>query len=280
MNANHLVVLLLFLLLGTTAAQQPTVRTPTNVVIAATSTNPVVVVQPNELPKNFHDNAITQNFWPEDLKQWIGIFQGVSVIVASVVAWLGITAWRREFVGKRRIELAEEVLALFYQAEEIIAWMRSPWTLSFESSKRKSESIETPEQKEINDAIYVFSKRFDSELFSRIRAIRFRFMALFGKDASAPFNELKSVLDELQIALSSWAILSSIDTSRYNPEELKRHEADIEKREKVLWSSEKDQISLRIENAVKSIDLTCRPHIDPKAKSDRVGITYEKIETK
>jgi hypothetical protein len=268
MKTNQFVLLLLFLMLGVAAAQQPTVRTPTNTIMAASPTNLVVTVQPQESPNNFHDHANTQSFWPGNLNEWIGIFQGVSVIAASIVAWWGIAAWRREFVGKRRIQLAEEVLALFYQAEEIIAWMRSPWTLSVESSKRKSESIETPGQKEINDAVYVFSKRFDSELFSRIRAIRYRFMALFGKDASAPFNELKSVLDQLQVALGAWARLSSLDTSKYNPEELERHEAGIERHGKVLWSSEKDQITLQVENAVKNIDRICRPHIDRK---NRIG---------
>lgn len=266
MKANPLAWLLLFLMLRVAAAQQPTVRIPTNAIMAASPTNPVVLVQPHESPDNFHDNANTQNFWPGNMKGWTDVFQGLSVIAASIVAWRGITAWRREFVGKRRIELAEEVLAMFYQAEEIIAWMRSPWTLSVEGSKRKSESGETPKQKEINDAVYVFSKRFDSELFSRIRALRYRFMALFGKDASAPFNELKSVLDQLQAALSAWAKLSSVDTSRHDTGELKRHEADIEKHEKILWSLENDQISRLVENAVNNVDWICRAHIDRKGR--------------
>jgi len=42
------------------------------------------------------------------LKDWADVAQSASIIVASVVAIYGIDAWRREFVGKRRMELAEE----------------------------------------------------------------------------------------------------------------------------------------------------------------------------
>jgi hypothetical protein len=70
-------------------------------------------------------------------KDWIDIAQIVSVLVASLVAIRGIQAWRREFVGKRRIELAEEVLALFYQAKDAIGWIRFSLCCTTESSTRK-----------------------------------------------------------------------------------------------------------------------------------------------
>ena len=42
------------------------------------------------------------------------------------MAAYSLDAWRREFMGKRRMELAEEVLALFYQARDVIEQIRSP----------------------------------------------------------------------------------------------------------------------------------------------------------
>ena len=38
----------------------------------------------------------------------------VATIVAAGTAVWGICAWRREYTGKRRIDLAEDVLALIY----------------------------------------------------------------------------------------------------------------------------------------------------------------------
>ena len=42
------------------------------------------------------------------------VITAVSVAIAALAFVVGVNAWRREFVGKRRIELAENVLALFY----------------------------------------------------------------------------------------------------------------------------------------------------------------------
>ncbi len=46
-------------------------------------------------------------------------FQAVSLIVAAWTAVYGISAWRREFLGKKRIDLAEEVLVSFYEAKDV-----------------------------------------------------------------------------------------------------------------------------------------------------------------
>ena len=47
------------------------------------------------------------------LNEMAGIAQSISITLAGLFAIYGFDAWRREFVGKRRMELAEEVLALF-----------------------------------------------------------------------------------------------------------------------------------------------------------------------
>ena len=195
--------------------------------------------------------------------------QAASVFVASLIAICGIEAWRKEFVGKRRIELAEEVLALFYQAKDVIGWIRFPTSFVAESATRKPESDETSTEKGINDQAYIFYKRLEqySELFSRIHALRYRFMAQFGRNTSVPFEELKSILDDLQSDLDSWIMLSRVDTRRHDQQQLQAHQARIEKREKALWGLGKaDPISLSVENVVENVDRICRPHIDRKNK--------------
>lgn len=67
---------------------------------------------------------------------WAEAITAASAAVTAVsVAW-GISAWRREYVGKRRIELAESVLALFYEAEEAVKAIRSPFAYSGEGKSR------------------------------------------------------------------------------------------------------------------------------------------------
>lgn len=42
----------------------------------------------------------------------------MAVIIAAVTA-VGFSQWRRDIAGRRKIELAEEVLALFYESKDI-----------------------------------------------------------------------------------------------------------------------------------------------------------------
>ena len=88
------------------------------------------------------------------------IAQSVSVILAALFAIYGFDAWRREHIGKRRIELAEDVLSLFYQASDAIDQMRNPFGFDGEGSSRKPLEKEYPKHKQALDAAYVLIERY------------------------------------------------------------------------------------------------------------------------
>ena len=46
-------------------------------------------------------------------KDAVGILQSVLLCVTAVVALFSVNEWRRQTVGKRKIEMAEQVLARF-----------------------------------------------------------------------------------------------------------------------------------------------------------------------
>ena len=69
-------------------------------------------------------------------------FQSVSIIVASLAAVYGFDAWRREFIHKRRVELAELVLELFYKARDVIFEIRSPFGYAREGATRRADEDE------------------------------------------------------------------------------------------------------------------------------------------
>ena len=56
----------------------------------------------------------------EILSATLDVLESLALIIAAVIAAFGINAWRREHVGKKRAELAEETLALFYEAQDVI----------------------------------------------------------------------------------------------------------------------------------------------------------------
>ena len=51
------------------------------------------------------------------MDEWIGT---IGVLVASGTAIWGFWQWRRQMIAGRRMQIAEEVLSAFYEAQDII----------------------------------------------------------------------------------------------------------------------------------------------------------------
>ena len=202
------------------------------------------------------------------LKDVADIAQSASVIIASLFAIYGIDAWRREFIGKRRIELAEEVLALFYQAKDIIEAIRSPFGYGGEGETRKPGPNEPPEQKQALDQAYVLIERYNRhiEIFSRIHALRYRFMAQFNATASQPFDDLNRVINELILSAQRKARLSTTPEWRLRTEDAadKHHEKYLEIDRIYYSGSEDDPIAPRVEKIVSDIEATCKAIIESR----------------
>jgi len=54
----------------------------------------------------------------------ISFLRDLSLLIGIWVAIYGIDSWRREHKGRREIELAEDVLTLFYEARDVIKYLR------------------------------------------------------------------------------------------------------------------------------------------------------------
>jgi hypothetical protein len=264
LNTNMNRMIWIFVLLANVAvAQQSPLRASTNADLG-NETNKSLVAVPMGVSH--------ESFLPTNLKEWIDIFKGVSVIAASIVAWRGITAWRREFVGKRRIELAEEVLALFYQARDVILFIRQRFNYTGEGLTRNQEPGETPRQKEIRDRAYVVFERYNPhrEIFSRIASVSYRFMAQFGADKAAPFNELASIMDQIFCAAREWPDLEErlerLNQSHSIQVSYKEYDARLTELNQILRSGMKnDPIQPRLDKLIADIKKTCEEQIIPKA---------------
>jgi hypothetical protein len=118
-------------------------------------------------------------------------------IGATLVAVWGIRAWRREYVGKRRIDLAEEVLSLVYESKEFYDAVRSSIEIEREgegSSRQKSPDETEAETMALNQA-FIQIERCNNrpDLFAKLRSLRYRFMAQNGRDAGKLLEELSNV---------------------------------------------------------------------------------------
>lgn len=194
----------------------------------------------------------------------------LSIIVASCTAIYGIGSWRREYVGKKQAELAEEVLCLFYEARDAVQHIRSPFSRSNEGSSRKEGENETPAQKKAYDRAHVLFERFNThiELFNKMHSVRYRFMTQFGNDAGKPFEEFRRILNTMQTSAQLLATEWARNYGHFQTEQKAEEHCDfIRKQENIFWEMlpEEDTIKPKVEKCIDDIEKICRPIIDHKS---------------
>lgn len=81
------------------------------------------------------------------------IGEAVAIVAACWAIISGIGAWKREFIGKRKIELAEEMLARFLEMNDAVAFIRNPFSSSNEGRTRERSEHENPEHSELLDRL-------------------------------------------------------------------------------------------------------------------------------
>lgn len=198
------------------------------------------------------------------------IVQCLSVVIASIVAIAGITSWRREARWKRRYELAEEVLATFYEISDRFEIIRSSAGYVGEGATRKRSENESKEESEILDNAYVIIERYNNEItsFIKLKSLRYRFMTIFGVDSVKPFNEINRLVGQIFIASRQLGLRYWKDQGKRNfsKEEFERHLSEMENWEKIFWSgyNETDQFKIDVDNAILEIEKICRPIIEKK----------------
>lgn len=185
-----------------------------------------------------------------------------------MVAILGINSWRKETRWKRKYQLAEEVLGLFYQAKEGIEMARFPGSYAGEGSTRGIKENETEEETRKLNTAFVPIERLNkiSNIFNKLSVLKFQFIAVFHDKAANPFNELLKIKREIEFAAT---MLSSRYWDKHHlariermPERNREFEYEqMEKNEKIIWASaiERDEINDRLEKVIKDIEELCRP---------------------
>jgi len=188
-----------------------------------------------------------------------------TALVASIVAMKGVNAWKKEFQGKKKIELSEEALALFYQARDAIRRIRHPMGNSEEGRSKipESEQSDYSTDKKVPHK-YVVLERYEKEehIFTKISAMRYRCMAVFGSDSETPFNSLNSIINDIFIAVQTYGMQHEIVKGLKVKEEEERNKEEFRKALHTIWFSGKDdEIELRVKTAIDELEAICRPVI-------------------
>ncbi len=209
------------------------------------------------------------------IETMLQIIRDVAVTAASLVAIWGISAWKREFKGKRDMELAEDVLCLLYRAERAIEAIRFPIYDLAQGQSREPKKNETPEQKQARDRAYVVFKRIreHGDIFDELYGLRFRFMARFGKDKAKPFDELRSIVNEIWVSAQE---LAELWERQFKKKKLSDEDQKLMKEfQGVIWySGDKDQVMPRVHNIIQDVERICRPIIE--VKSSCFSLVFDK----
>jgi hypothetical protein len=201
--------------------------------------------------------------WTELIKVIPNVVTAITAIIGVTIAARGLDRWRAEAIGRRKLELAEDVLADFYEARDIINAARSPGSFSYEGGTRQKADWESEDDTRILNSYFATAERLNNkaEFFAQLHARRYRFIARFGKNAAKPYDDLHKIYAEIAVA-----VRMLLSTHRH------RSEGTLPKGrrkwEETIWQdwADDDPIPRRIDQIVETIEATCRPVIEELAK--------------
>lgn len=184
------------------------------------------------------------------------IVQAIAVTAVAYPAFKGLTSWRMQLLGKKKIELAEDALVLAYELEGLIEWARHLVSFPGEGQDRPNRENEPEDRQRLNDSFYSRVSRLNekTEEFARLRKTRMLFRAYFGNEAQEALQEFIIVRNQISSAVGM--LINHAGDLSY-PEDLRKQHHNI------IWDhsteEEPDDIRRRINDAVAEIERVCRP---------------------
>lgn len=168
----------------------------------------------------------------------------VATVTIAIVAVLSFRKWHKQTVGKRKIELAEDILADIYRVKDVFIWARFPVGYSDESSARLRDERESEGDSSMKDAYFRTVARLDKEgeLFSRLQSKKYRSMAFYGKHTGQYFDDIKAI--HSRIVTSAEMLINHHNSMTYD---------EIKEWKKVIWhhgKNKEDDIYLEIDRII------------------------------
>lgn len=190
--------------------------------------------------------------------------EAVPVAIAAFSFVWGVSAWKREFIGKRRVELAQSVLSLFYEAETAIQDIRNPCSFGDEEKAITPAENDREECVRLRESANVVFDRYQKreKLFAELRSMKYQIMATFGKTYGEPFDEISKVLNKIfwsarMLGTKYWPTQNLPSMNKHlSDKQFKEHLSEMHRHETVFWSlnEDGDEISFIVSQAVNKIE--------------------------
>lgn len=187
------------------------------------------------------------------------IVQAAAIVVTAAFAVLGLRAWRKQLIGKRRIEIAEETLVLAYKIRNAIAYTRLPVHSPAEGLSRLRELVEDEDFRRLKDSYFVPVERlrvYDDD-FAKLESQVLLCEVYFGAEMSDPLAELLKA--RADILAASRTLLSSANSKSLAPSEI----AELKRCEGLIWGygDFDDQMTTVVDKSVAAIERALRPYV-------------------
>ena len=164
--------------------------------------------------------------------------------------------------GKRKIELAEDTLATFFEIKAAIAFIRNPAISPEEKSTRDRTTDESPAHSELLDKVFVFGERYKKkeEIFKKYNDLRPRFMTMFGDKTEDCFTDMNKIKGKIALSLKS---LAEDYWPKYAQQNItEQEERHMDRRENILMlsGSEDDEIGKDLKEIQKRLEKITKPY--------------------
>jgi hypothetical protein len=201
------------------------------------------------------------------------IAQAIAVVSACWAIISGVGAWKREFIGKRKIELAEETLAVFFEIKDAIAFIRNPWSSGNEGSTRQRATYETESESKLLDRGYIVFERYESkkEIFVRFNTLKYKFMAVFGTNTEQIFKDTNETLNSIFVSANMLSTHYWQRQGRVHMEadEFQRHLDEMHSHEGIFWDryNENDEIRSKLTTTQEQLERVTKPCFEEPMKT-------------
>jgi len=123
---------------------------------------------------------------------WAGtgaMISGIATVIAALgtcalvyVGWKGLSTWRSQIGGTRKLESAQDLLAKIYEAQAVMEFVLGPWISPAEMQRVEKAANETEADYEIRKVYGVANVRYldHAETFNQLRALNFVARARLG----------------------------------------------------------------------------------------------------
>ena len=188
------------------------------------------------------------------------IAQAGAAIIVAVGTIIGLSKWRNDIAWKRKLEVAERTLMLFYRAREVIKSSRdfeiSPDETSEDTNRDDRDLQGLFSQKYTQTPLNKLNK--ENELFAEIKTIRFLFIFHLNNSSEKPFQELTEIVDQIKEGSAGLKSLPALKNIEVNDK--LRHLINKWK-DGFYQKRENDPINKRLDEAIAQIEATCRPYL-------------------